>query len=87
MGDIFKAFMVGDIVDNDYTMRAPIVTVSDGAESLLAGSVPLRLANKYQNQFALFAIHIDILDFLTTKQKITKSTPIVLRKFWLNLSC
>ena len=41
MRNILKAFMVGDIVNDDNTVCAAIVAIGDGTETLLTSGVPL----------------------------------------------
>lgn len=41
MRDIIKAFMIGDIINDDDSMCASIITISDSSETLLSCSVPL----------------------------------------------
>ena len=81
MRDIFEALMIGDVVDDDDAVGASIITVGNGPETLLPCGVPLYYRMSYQHQFAFLSIHINVLDFLLHKNKSTKSTPMVLRKF------
>ena len=38
--DVVEGLLVGDVVDHDDAVRAPVVAGGDGTEALLAGRVP-----------------------------------------------
>ncbi len=46
MGDVLKAFMISNVINDDNAMCAAIVTVGNGPEALLACSIPLMLGKE-----------------------------------------
>ena len=54
--NVVKGFLVGDVVDEHDAHGATVVGGGDGAESLLAGSVP-------NLQLDLLSVHFDGADF------------------------
>jgi hypothetical protein len=40
--DVVKTFLVSDVKDNNNAVRAAIVAASNGAETFLAGGIPLQ---------------------------------------------
>lgn len=41
VGDVVKAFSVGDVINDDDAVGVAVVAVGDGAEPLLSSRVPL----------------------------------------------
>ena len=54
MGDVFEAFMVSDVVNDDDSMGPSVVAVSDCTESLLSGGIPLCLGSKLREPVCTF---------------------------------
>lgn len=46
--DVVEGVLVGDVVDDDDAVRAPVVRGRDGPEPLLAGSVPLDVRRRVE---------------------------------------
>jgi hypothetical protein len=54
MGDVLKAFMISNVINDDNAMCAAIVTVGNGPEALLACSIPLFLERKIPERVYTF---------------------------------
>ena len=65
MWDIIKAFMICDIINDNDSMCASIITISDGSETLLSCRIPLFLSiENYQDKFAFLSIYVNVFYFL-----------------------
>jgi hypothetical protein len=57
---VFEGDSISHIKDDHHPMRPPVVIISDGLESVLAGSVPLSLHNYlYDLKFERFSLTLE----------------------------
>jgi hypothetical protein len=81
---VVERFSIGDIIDNNNSVGSTIITAGDGAESFLAGSVPLHWKNiinalktyilTYNLELDGLAVQFDGADFL---RHIVRNTILV----------
>ena len=83
--DIVEGLPVGEVIDNEDAISSAVVTVGDGAETFLPSGVPLHnLTTSTSTTLTLSFLLSTYLTFYIGGQD-TKSTPIVLSMFCVNL--
>ena len=82
--DRFKTFLVSHIIGNYDTLGASVVASRQISEPLLTGSVPDLKLNDLIIHFHRFEF---LYDVVSKKSSLTKSTPMVLKKFSSNEFC